>query len=295
MLPAFSRCVAAGARAQTAFGENKVYAVARFGFEDELDLPNTETAQAFDTERVTVSFDPSAFAESEWVGEFTPTFTDYINLSIGVEMHPGVSFAQLPRGSGTFTYALFEKPVNLIPPPLRAFCDVSDPSYAVDDAAAAACREGWSFYGRDFFFENEASNADRWGWSVAAGGSVDVNTLGVTPVPLSFDLVAGTTYSLVMNFTAFASMMEESNFWGTARLNYFEVPSGVDPGNALSFNCGAGVACAFDVRQAGATNGGGNGDGGSGTAVPEPTTLQLMVGGLALLMLAQARKRSMGA
>ena len=89
---------------------------------------------------------------------------------------------------------------------------------------------------------------------------------------------AGRTYSLVSQLTAFATGNQFIDFWGTARFDAFEVPDGIDPTTAFSYN-----SASFAVRTAGTD---------PSTVVPEPATAALVAAGLAGMLAAHRRRRN---
>lgn len=240
----------AGAAAEAEFGRIRAHAEARGGFSTTRRLPDTSTPDEFDEVEATYRFDPTARAEGQWSTEIRSGFTGYVEARFGVEMHERrinnpILPEQLDLGSGSLEFGLFRKPPNLVPPPQ------CPGGWGVD-----ACGTGWTFYGT--MWEEEQYNSAYWGWDWVAGGDLRLETIGVTPYTFGFDVEAGAEYAFVMRFTARASGNEYADFWGTASLDYFEVPEAGD----LSFAAGA-----FEVRRRG----------GGPTPVPEPTTIALLL------------------
>lgn len=264
---------AAGARAAADFGENRVFASARGAESFTREGTNTGDPGA-PLEEVEYYFEPSALATSQWVAELTPTFTGWLFMAIGVELHPAARpllNQTLANGSGTLALALFEKPDNLVAPPLREGVGPGDDDYET----------GWTYYGRNEDTRNTSANG--WGWNYVGAESHEISALGVTPIYAGFNVMAGTTYSLVVNLTAGASLSQVADFWGTARLNGFEVEDGIDPAQALTFDCGSADCPSFTVRTVGES-------GGPTAPVPEPSTLSLLAGGVLVTMLARRRR-----
>lgn len=256
---AFSTCsTSAGARAAADYGTIRAHAEARGAFTLEAELPDLTTPDPSDSQHLTFGLTSTATATGEWSTELTPSFTGYLAMAIGIEMHERTDGAgsladPLGLGSGTLTFGLFRKPPGLVAPPL-----------CPGGPSANGCGQGWQFYGSNW--SEEQNNAEFWGWEYVDGASEDWSTLGSGLITFGFDVEAGAEYALVMRLSAFATDNQYADFWGTARLDHFEVPDG----ESLSFAAGV-----FDVRQRG---------GGGASPVPEPSVLALLLlGGVGVL------------
>lgn len=243
-----------GARAQTNFGESRVYAEVRWGFEETVPYDDADPSLG----EYTYSIDTYASASSEWVSEFTPTFTGWLSLQFSVERH-GASRTK-DEGTSILGIGVFARPDNPLSPPERVGDLEFDPQ--------------WTFYGRD---EESINNPNFWGWSSPYAERIEAFGFGVTPVTGGLFVEAGRSYTLVSLLTAEAMGNQFIDFWGTARFDAFEVPEGVDPTSAFRTN-----SAGFAVRMAGA---------GGGAAVPEPATSALLVAGLAGVSAVHHRRR----
>jgi hypothetical protein len=262
----FSGCgTMAGAIASSAYTGIRAHAEARGGESFTLTIPDLDTPEPTDDIEVDYGFFSAATATGEWTNELTSDFSDWVELNMGVEMHArwddplSALFDPLSLGSGLLEFGLFRKPPGLVPPPL-----------CPGGPGVDGCGEGWSFYGRNW--EEEYANPNFYGWDFVGGDNVGISSIGLTPITFGFMAEAGATYSLVMRFAARARDNEYADFWGTAKLNYFEVPEG----GSLSFAEGD-----FEVRTRGA---------GGPPSVPEPASVWLLLGGAVGLLSATRRR-----
>ncbi len=245
-----------GAIAQTDFGANRVYAQVRGGFTATVPVDNGDPSMG----DYTYFVGTDAVATSEWVSEFTPTFSGWLSLQFNVERHGAGRIGE--AGSAQLQIGVFATPDNLLAPPLRSGPQDYDPQ--------------WEFYGNNPI--EGGSNPNLWGWASPYAETFDSFGFGVTPITGGFFVEAGRTYSLVSQLTAFATGNQFIDFWGTARFDAFEVPDGIDPTTAFSYN-----SASFAVRTAGTD---------PSTVVPEPATAALVAAGLAGMLAAHRRRRN---
>lgn len=234
----------AGAIARTDFGANRAYARTYTPFDGQV---------ANDDPSVEWKLDARATATSLWTSEFTPTFSGWLTLQFSVERHNPAAVAG--DGSADLDIAVFAKPDDLDPLDFAA-----DPQ--------------WQFYGSQPL--EQQFNSNFWGWRHAFAQSYDDFAVGMTPITAFFEVEAGRTYALASELRLRANGTEVIDFFGTARFDAFEVPTGIDPATAFSFN-----SAGFTVRNVGAT---------TPTPVPEPATAVLTLGGLAGLVARRCRR-----
>jgi hypothetical protein len=251
--PIGSSCTS-GARAQTSYGSSKVYSEVRGGYSNTVPVDFGEPSEGV----YEYDVQTEARASSEWVAEFTPNYTGWLNLPFAVERH-GEGRSK-DGGSAQLEVGVFTKPDNLLAPPLRPGDLFFDPQ--------------WTFYGSNFV--EAGNNPNFWGWTSPYAERFDDFDFGSTSLTGGFYVESGRTYSLVSLFTAEASGNEFVDFWGTALFGGFEVPEGIDPNTAFSYN-----SAAFAVRVVGATDPDPDPD---PVPVPEPATWALLTVALAVLV-----------
>ncbi len=266
------------AKGVTDIGSNQLYVAARGGFEREVFFPSYISYQSGGSGGSTKNEHlwMSAGGLSIWSDTFTPDFTGPMTIGLSAYLH-GSAVEE-----ASFVGALPAGGTRSVESALRF--GIFDPTQEM-------------YYGNSFEHEylySPSSVGPGWVDGLFAETSA---RFGLSPYSLTFDVVSGRTYSMVMALDAYARQNAVIDLFGTSKVDFFQVPDG----GTVSFGGGN-----FTVRTAG-LNGpedGGPGDGGPGdgspgdggpidggpiASVPEPSAVWLMLPAL-LVLLARRRK-----
>jgi hypothetical protein len=267
----------ASAKAETEIGSNKVYAAARGGFEREVFFPSYISFQSGGSGGSTKDEHLwlTGAATSIWSDTFTPDFTGPMTIGLSSYLHGSAAeetayLGPLPGGAnrGIETSLQF---------------GVFDPTQT-------------TYYGNEFSYEFDYGTffeGPRW----VTGLNEDLSGFryGLSPYTVSFDVVAGRSYTMVMSLDAYARQNGLIDMFGTSKVDYFEVPDG----GSVSFGGGN-----FVVRSPGdagpvdeGPENGGTGEngpigGGPVSSVPEPSTALLLIPALLVLLMRRRAVRN---
>ncbi len=255
----------ASAKAETEIGSNKVFAAARGGFEREVFFPSYISFQnggSGGSEKDEHLWLTGA-AISIWSDTFTPDFTGTMTIGLSSYLHGSAAeetsyLGALPSGANRQAESNLQ-------------FGVFDPTQK-------------TYYGSEFSYEFDYSTFNE-GMRWVTGLAADFSGLpyGLSPYALTFDVIAGRTYTMVMSLDATAGQNALIDLFGTSKVDYFEVPDG----GAVAFGGGS-----FALRNAGDgdPDDGGPIDGGPVSSVPEPSMAALLGGALILLLLQRRRR-----